>query len=304
MRGLLTRLVRLLARWLHGIAARLERYARPALAPAALDALEHRFPGAPEHWLRDIAEHVDRFEALPADAAVRAEQEPEERASVLTAPVQRSPAAPARRPRPELRIAPQRDARRASAPPKSAAHPTRPALRWFSAAVPMRQMAEAGATPHRRAVPAPVGAVSTPAPRRWLDWIGRMASNRAAQPVEPLPARDHELSPGTGAAEQQAERIFALPTAVPQHRSPAAIAVGETNDRTPLDWPEPPPSPSPAALRFETGGAVRPVQSWTPAVQGCWPALPDTGHTIGDAEPAVRPLHDFNREQMAGLWSG
>jgi hypothetical protein len=32
--------------------------------------------------------------------------------------------------------------------------------------------------------------------------------------------------------------------------------------------------------------------------------LPDAGQTIADAAPAARPLHDFNREQMAGLWSG
>jgi hypothetical protein len=46
------------------------------------------------------------------------------------------------------------------------------------------------------------------------------------------------------------------------------------------------------------------VQAWTAATEGCWPALPDTEEMIADAASAARPLHDFHREQMAGLWRG
>jgi hypothetical protein len=303
MQTLLARLVWLLARWLHGLAARLERYARPTLAPATLSTLADRFPGAPDHWLRDIAEHVDTYEGVAADEMVPPEQEAEDGQDPPAIP-SRAAAAPAHRQRPDLRIAAQREARSVDARQKPKAHPSRPVLRWLSAAKPARQVPDVGVSTHRSAAPLPAAPSATVAPRHWLKWIGRVGGGRALRAVAVAPDRSPQPAVATTAPQAQAERIFTVAKDSLRRRNPYLGDLPERVERSPLDRPQRLPSPTARQLRFESGHAGRPVQAWTAATEGCWPALPDTEEMIADAASAARPLHDFHREQMAGLWRG
>jgi hypothetical protein len=163
---------------------------------------------------------------------------------------------------------------------------------------------EVGATVHRSAAPVLSGAAPATAPRRWLKWIGRIAGRRAVQPIEPVPARAREASVDAAVLQPQTPRLFTVAKGAPRRRNLFTGSPAGAADRSPLEWPEPVASPMARDLRFESGSAGRPVQAWTAAAEGSWPALPDAGQTIADAAPAARPLPDFNREQMAGLWRG
>ena len=81
---LMLRLTRWLARQLHGLAAKIENLSGPkrrahipVLRDPELVALAERYPGAPEHWLREIAAHLglDAPGPMAAEPASVMEQE-------------------------------------------------------------------------------------------------------------------------------------------------------------------------------------------------------------------------------------
>jgi hypothetical protein len=309
MPGLLARLVRLLARWLHGLAARLDQVGRPAFAPATLDALAQRFPGAPEHWLRAIAEHVDAFEPVAADAADVPEAAPQEEAAATPAAIQRARTTPSRRPRPELSLSQLPRERPADRQPFRSSRPhRRPALRWLTAvaATPPQEW-EIPASHQRSEAPAIRRTAATRAPRRWTSLIGRLLGSHPVRPTAPMSELPQSHLPELSAVAPPAGagRIFALMASGPRRRNPFVNSAHEAAASPVPEWPESRSLLRPIDLhRAAADNAVRPIDNWAVAAEGCWPALPGAEQTIADATPGNRPLHDFNREQMAGLWSG
>lgn len=306
--GLLARFMRLLARWLRGIAARLDNPYRLALAPAAFDALAHRFPDAPEHWLRDIADHVDGWEEGPTDEAGISGSEPEQTAPVTDASAPRFPAFKPRRPRANFQLSLEDDARRAN---RGLFHRLplrrRPALRW---------LARAG-DGERLVLEYSFSGDRPEAPLLWRAGPGRRARRLEASfarlfdrvpQLRPEPAPDSPLadrSPRSGGAlvESRANRILALITGGPRRRHSFVGDVAETAPRPALHWPQPAAPSQPIEIHGAPAGLpARSIQTWT-ATDGVWPELPKADLEIADAAPNARALHDFNREQMAGLWS-
>jgi len=284
--GLLQRFLQALAALARGVAQALDRaagYPRPAGGAAALDALAERFPGAPEHWLRVIAERAPQLAEADLDEAA----------------VELPPIRPPRR----LRLAwPGRRAR-APRPLAFAADPGRHLAAdesWpdLEAAVPARpEFGRARRAPPTPAVPPPAPSAkaarpqlrlvaSRPEPRRPAA-SAHSDESRSARPLRDLatepPARPRPtLTFAPRAAPRAAPLAAPTPTLAPSPPKPAPEPAWPSLDEptqrvawtgVPAHAPDPqrtwaaePPRPEPAGVpAFSAAPPARAsVDHWEP----------------------------------------
>ncbi len=321
--GFIGRLARLIARWLYGLAARLDHLGRPRLAPLGLDALAARFPGAPEHWLAEVARHLNDFGEAVAEAS--------------------SPALP------DLPIAdPSLEDRRASLPlARLVPSPRRrPTLRFMSGSrepepVHLRQ------TPLRRSYARLSWPISTrgkerpatslypaqhpsPPPDAWqqpdarrayspLRWALSSTKGRMVERTEPTKATTRpELALNPSTPSGRSPSLY--PRIEPCLREDDDFLPAPQGDRAPGQetWSTPGQgatrrdvnfgSPRPPAMhsRFlhfsDSHERGRPL-AWPTTPETRWPDLPPHEQTIADAPVPAPAASDAAREQMVGSWS-
>lgn len=318
--GLLGRLARIIAQWLRSLARRLDHVGGPAPVPrTVLQALAERFPGAPEHWLADVARHMlATGETLPV-------------ADGPTSPVEHPPTYPAR--------APSQSTVGQQLPPRR----TRPALRLIGAEARRQPAAESAEGPSRRrraplrwlaATPSEISTQTYPdAPvterrsadlpgafhdrkPRLSDWTllsrkARRLTNIAAPedrippdgapaaPIHQPAAHDPFVTNHARAREQ--EVVFSNPAADAAHESRQSHPPIH-QPRAPLEFVATRSMPRASPVFPETSRA-RDAAGWPPLTDEYWPALPPHEQTIPDAPSAAAALTDLVREQMVGQWS-
>lgn len=329
--GVLGRLARLFATWLRGLARRLDRAAGGAqMPPAVLAALAERFPGAPEHWLADVArqmiaagEEMPSIDASPLPPESRpAEPHPRHR------PMPDHPKAKARR-RQTLSFIGDRTGRTPMASgsartPKRSPSP----LRWSNSAGATREPAtfQAGAATHRPGPDFPLEerlsqlpATDSSSGFRAAERLANLppAADRGhAEPTFSGSARSIRDMPAMTAIHRLATRIFvSSPTSIAPDQQ-AGFAVPDSGAVTHQpEFPgaaERPTSPVAFAtahparrptLSFPHVESHRASADWGDISSAGWPALPPHDQTIADAPtPSFSPA-DHAREQMAGRWS-
>lgn len=279
---LVQRFLQALAALARGVAQALERAAgspRPAGAAAALDALAERFPGAPEHWLRVIAErapqlaHADLDEAAVELAPIRPPRRlrlawPGRRARALRPPVLaanrgRDPAAEeswpdieaAAPPHPEFGRARQAPPKPAVPSPERSAKSARPQLRLVASHPHLRSpTAPAQSDASRAARPLRDLATKPPArPRPTLTFAPRPAPFAAPTPTLAPPPPKPVPEPVWPALDEPTRQVAW--TGVPAH--------GPDPRRT---WAAEPPRPEPAGgPAFSAAPSARAsVDHWEP----------------------------------------
>ena len=327
-RRFMARITRWMARRLHGLAARFERLGGvtgPAAPPAPRDpemlALAERYPGAPEHWLRLIADHVG-----VAGSAVQA-------AEPISQPPRRAPRNqvhwPQSLPSTPPQTPPVRAAHSAGGNASRTAH--RPRL-----AVPAHL-----SSPRRGELPAYTGWAgarhSLGEPSAAPGPIGRLAQRLFTQPgpvnrqelwwagTTDDPIRQDRANPA-----EAPHRIASLarPTHTPAwlgEDSPAPPTLNNVDPQTQAavptaisPWPELPAASQPPQPAVDPAITPRGSQPFTPigrepevmrfdtfadSPRHPWPALPPSELGAADAQPTPPDDTRFRREQMVSQWN-
>ncbi|MGE5722095.1 MAG: hypothetical protein ACM3YM_06510 [Sphingomonadales bacterium] len=333
---LLGRIAHLLARWLHQLAAWLEAAgARASANPAVMVALAERFPGAPDHWLAAVAEHLaapleaDRHSVeLPEDVerAVAPERAGAARGEPLPAVSRRDRTdaarakAPPRKRRPPLRFL----AGTGSTPgPPTPAQPLRRGRRLVRFAQPVREerpppahATPGGSRPARfRAIGLPPARAQPAGPEQIAPdradspsagAIGRWPSRAQSVRQEPIiPDRtglpDAEPVAWPAAPSPRWANVF--PEPVPQAETPETMIGGDPRERrSELRLPQPAPARRVAPAFGHASRTAPVVPSRTGPDRLDWPQLPPSDRVVDAA--STEPLDaDFRHEQMVGLWS-
>lgn len=295
-----------MARSLHELAARIERWSgaastpppvAPPLPDPSLQALAERFPGAPEHWLRLVASRM----GMGAIGAVTGASNP---------PAQPRRANPPMRPRESFPAAEQQ--RRRSLP--------------FGFGRPKRGQADpnraAATPPDRPATPFVQGEAEPRAPDRFADpssppvsYGPTFAANHRDQRFEPeFPSAGRvtlqaPTEPDHTAARERSGAIIRFPEiAPPRARDSASLLTTEpsTAPRFPA-FADGKPQPGPSGERAfaPIGGALRSgYEVRQPGeLHNIWPELPPSDLTIPDAQPMLPDEEAIRLEQMVARWS-
>lgn len=315
--GVLDRLAQWLARWLRGLALRLESVAGgPAVPQPLLAALAERFPGAPEHWLADIARHmIEGDEPLPGMTSA-VPQTAEAPPAHSPRPVAAKPVETARRPRPALRLIGSDSKRRPLAEQPESTHHKRPAgLRWIGSPpktgptvkwpelpASARHQARFETGMQHSAAPSP----SVPIEFREAERIANLfpAPGRCPPDLPELPIVhrfvDHSVVfSRDGSRQHQNAEFPASPP--PGGIEPAAGLDGPVSVRIPVEFAPLRPAQR-VSLAFPQGRQHRGGGAWSDT-PGDWPALPTHEQQIEDAPSPSSPINDIVREQMSGRWS-
>ncbi len=347
-RQLLLSITRWLAWQLRAMAARIESWSvlpragghhrpAPAIDPE-LAALAERYPGAPEHWLREIAAHLGGYPAgtergemaplAPVAAEPQLYQNPLDPAGILprAAPRSSPQVRPQRRLVPGSRfrqwlVAPPIRARAATAIAGGGdAAPNR--LAWGALFAPATRRSHADAVRFGAAAPLP---------DHWQDcvpvsWMAAHGHSQA-QSFAPFAADRGEdrsaaaaftagvsggsadVDPASLAAAQSADhqafRGFARQGG---GRWPLILqdALPGWSETTALEhWPAIPGSAQ-QPRAFSAIGAARPMAAIQPAVSAYlspWPSLPISPLAVAEARPWPLDDHAMRREQQEGMWS-
>jgi len=281
-----------MARSLHELAARIERWsgaastpppAAPPLPDPTMQALSERFPGAPEHWLRLVASRMGQSAIGAAVGSARTAE------TTRAAP---TPPAPGRVPRP----APPRPwpiplgfGRKPRGPPgqppAAARSPPRrtPQVHGFEAPAP----GPAIGTPAFPAAdhPGHFGGQDFDPPRRKQRFApefpsagkgSRVDTLQFAAPVSSSPRAALAL-PRDGLGQEQAQPAFAGPPALPPSGSEFAPIGGE----------------------WRSGYEVRQPGER----RNIWPTPPPSDHALPDAQPLHADEEASRLEQMVARWS-
>jgi hypothetical protein len=303
---------------------------------AAFSALAARFPGAPNHWLRYIAERQTRLAEVGTLQRVPRVPRPAEPRAAEPRPVQRSPA-PRNKPRAPLRFV------------VAAQKPPRP-IEFIKAAQPSKR-----ARPHfiesrtaERSAVSPLDAADRSADwpanrhhqvearRQHVRWVTvenreqpfrgisalaqeqRVAAERALMPLRSIemsrkpqdPAAQEYPGARRGAVRQDRPRSVQAPLGVPhtKHQSNPDIALGrhvaEPRSATP-------PLRRATSSREDARWGVPGRRSLNHLPQpvldpshGHWPELPSSQPDIDNAAVGPPDLGRLRAEQDVGAWSG
>ena len=295
--SVLRQFLQALAAFARAVARALEAAAgaqRPAGRSTAMEALSERFPGAPEHWLRVIAERAPHLaEAIVTEQAVAPE------------PI---------RPPTRLRLAWPRRRPAAPRPPVAPSEPTdgvQPALAaWPAPGTTDRPRPVFGAPP-----PAPERAVApeTPPPRKHARPQLRLVPQdpdrsdptRAATPDPPRQARRAPTAAGapmTGLHSATTTPAVSRPALSPASCAPAPAPDAHWSDRdggpSAGTWTAPPQHALRGPGAWSAGAArsnpVRPLFTDEPAPA----SAPDPWEPLG-GQPHDRPgLHSYERRPI------
>lgn len=329
--GVLGRLAQLLAQWLRGLARRLDRAAGGAAVPQpVLAALAERFPGAPEHWLADIARHmIAAGEPLPG-------------IDIEMPPMDAPPVRETRSPTPTLATAPA-PARRSEPSPRTAARKARPALRLIGGETrrqPVSETASPGRKRHTaqlhwlaaspKTVAEPSYPDTPPLRRAQTEFTGDSRQPPPSSPDIPFafrkaerltnlttaPDRIGKEAPAPTATHRSARQTFQASSegqsrgqelaftalAPPADTERSADPVFADSIRIPVEFAPLRPAQR-VSLSFPQAHSPHRASEWAGAPATSWPALPTPEQSIDDAPSPASPLTDLVREQMAGRWS-
>lgn len=288
----MVRMSRWMARSLHELAARFERWsgaastpppAAPPLPDSTMQALAERFPGAPEHWLRLVASRLGPSALSATVGTPRAAEGPRM--------PQASPA-PTRFPRPA------------------------PARRWPIAfgfgRKPRGGRQETQAGPdfvpvETRELPGFDAAASAPASSNPAFPGFSDPDSNGGPGFEPA-WRRQRFTPEFPSAERgprsDALRFAAPATSTP--RAPLALPRDATvHDQSPPAFAGPPALPATGSAFAPIGGEWRSgYEVRQPGeLRNIWPELPPSDHSVPDAQPLHADEEAIRLEQMVARWS-
>lgn len=287
----IVRISRWMARSLHELAARIERWsgaastpppAAPPLPDPAMQALAERFPGAPEHWLRLVA---GRMGIGAASAATGSSRPPQARRLSVPQDSIAFPS-PAGAPRSNRLLGSGKDRNLRSA--------------WarFIDRTPDRRAPADWPEPERLERP-PAESAPPVSGAAHVEPIG-FAPNRSEQrpdPEFPVGAPEHALAQVhfPDFAANRTRPVQSRP-ALGLARSPAFPGIPETT-------PDKPPSDAggfaPLGGEWRSGYEVRQPGE----LHNIWPELPPRDLVIPDAQPLLPDEEAIRLEQMVARWS-
>lgn len=284
--GLAERLARWLARLLHRLAGMIEAFGSQRTVVAA--RLSDQFPGAPPHWLAEIAAHGDGpLQQLSGTAEGISESQGTSRPEGVHR------AAPARIRPPE--VVPQSASTRRSpvmfAPATEAGGGTKSATSSKARArrsvrlllLSSQTLSRSGLRPPPHGEPVPSARVH-------------------AWPADWRPARAEDGPPVAGTVEDRRHSHFGSTRRMPSSVEPNGKEAAPHTDRAEVNF-LPFSSKRPlAGTKVSTPSGVEELPAgWS--TEPSWPALPPFGLMESASLPSVAEER-FRREQMVGLWNG
>lgn len=331
--AIIGRLLRAIAALMRALAQALEGAAPGRSSDAALATLSTRFPGAPEHWLRVIAERAPHLaEAGETEAEGEAAPPPRVRpptrlrlawpARTRRNPSRSAGTPPGRAAAPAPTWAePQRRSEPQPAPTETSKTHQRPGLRLgppHRPATPAGQVAAAAAAgggelevragPQPRGRRAPVSFSGDQAPPRPTPTFAARepAPRGQAFAAEPSPVRRSAEERGWTGAREPAPRPPQFTGATAGSGAPDAWPELEARpDTGRAAFPEPPPARRAPPDPNEPSLAAKPRgrTPWTSGPDPRWPALPPPDAEETAPAPISRPDRHV-AEQELGRWNG
>ena len=338
----LTKVARWIARVLSGMANRIDR---PNVAPAAgmagpdqaLAALTIRFPGAPEHWLRVLAERMpppdavanhQLSEQIPARPPTRAVSA---RHDAIPKSIASHPAPHSHRVRPVRLWRKQSSARRSSerlllpglwrrmqVQFNLLAHGQMPSPR---PSAPLIGSADVAPAVRATSIIPPNSAEPSPPEQRHELMFGRSGDGAGARSVAGYPEPWFSEQSGLDGAGVAVAALFDQGLPINSVQLPAIFAMPAGEQNFPEVWPTMAPAEVRAASQFPAPGRAgqRPVfvaigdeqfgaaqhrrTHQTGYAATLWPDLPPSDAFIADAEPSPAAHDALRFEQMVGRWS-